>query len=191
MSFRRNLFFVLLLFISISVSAQTFRLAHTLTDNIPPATNLTLTLDGSFLAEGDEEGNIAFRNADNGTVMNKSPAHSQAVNSLNFDSTGRLLVSTSLNGEIRIYDFATWQIRNRYKSAGEGMRFALFSIADGFIYFNNNERLWKIRSDFNRDAEEAFVSPEAITSAVILPDRSALIFSAGKYVNVMNTRNDM
>jgi WD40 repeat protein len=170
--------------------AQLFKLANTLNDNNPPATYLKVKPDGAFLIEGDEEGNILFRNAGNGNIQAKFPAHTQAINHIEFNSTGRLLVSTSLNGEVRVYDFERNRLLHRYKSPGEGMHFALFSIADGFIYFNNRNKLWKIRSDFNREAQEAFISPEPITSAVILPDRSALIFAAGNYINVLNTRND-
>src|SRR5690349_395517 len=134
MSFRKNFFSLLLICFSVSVSAQTFKLANSLADNNPPATILTMSMDGLRLIAGDEEGNITFRDKNDGTIQSKFPVHSQAINSLNFNSNGRLLVSTSLNGEIRIYDFQTTQTRHRYKSAGEGMRFALFSIADGFIY---------------------------------------------------------
>jgi WD40 repeat protein len=182
------LFFV---FIFSPCVAQLFKLANTLTDINPPTSYLKLKPDGAFLVAGDEEGNIHFRDAANGIIQTKFPVHSQAINHIEFNSTGRLLVSTSLNGEIRVYDFVRNRLLHRYKSPGEGMRFALFSIADGFIYFNNRNKLWKIRSDFNREAEEAFISLEPITSAVILPDRSALIFAAGNYVNVLNTRTDV
>jgi WD40 repeat protein len=188
----KNLFsYFFLSLIFTSCTAQLFKLSNTLNENSPPATYLKLKPDGSLLTEGDEAGNILFRDVINAEIKNIFPLHSQAINHIDFNSTGRLLVSTSLNGEIRIYDFVKGRILHRYKSQGEGMRFALFSIADGFIYFNNRNKLWKIRSDFNRDAGEAFISPEPISSAVILPDRSALIFSAGNYVNVLNTRNDV
>src|SRR5206468_5015403 len=110
-------------------------------------------------------------------------AHSQAINYLGFNSTGRLLISTSANGEIRVFDFMKDRIIHRlYSQDYEGIRFALFSIADGFIYFNGKGRLYKTRSDLNQEVQKIYDFTDSITSAVITDDRNALILSLGKYL---------
>jgi WD40 repeat protein len=187
------IFFFLFLF-SFSIltsSAQLFKLATTLKDNNPPATVLKIKPGGASLVEGDEGGNLILRNIDNGNIQKNIPSHSASINHIDFNSTGRLVVSSSVNGEIRVYDFIRERTLHRYKAETTNMRFALFSIADGFVYYNTNDKLWKIRSDFNREAENVHISPQPITSAVITPDRNALIFSSGNYVNVLSTRSDV
>jgi WD40 repeat protein len=188
----RQKFFLFTLFLlsHIYSSGQLFKLANTLTDNNPAATVLKLKPGGAFLVEGDEAGNLIFRSTDNGSILKSTPVHSAAVNNIDFNSTGRLAVTSSANGEIRIYDFQQDRILNRHKVETTNMRFAVFSIADGFIYYNTANKLWKIRSFFGRDAEELFVSSEPITAAVMTRDRNSIIFTSGNYIHVLNTRTD-
>ena len=71
------------------------------------------------------------------------------------------------------------------------MRFVLFSIADGFIYFNGNNRLYKTRSDLTQKVEKIINENDTIYDAVITNDRSSLIYSTGNVLKVMNTRTDV
>jgi WD40 repeat protein len=187
---KRFFLLFLLLFSSHLSSAQLFKLSNTLTDNNPAATVLKLKPDGTMLVEGDEAGNLILRRADNGSIIKTTSAHSAAINNIDFNSTGRLAVSSSQNGEIRIYDFQSDRFLNHYKVETTNMRFAVFSIADGFIYFNTSDKLWKIRSYFNREAEELFVSAQPITAAAMTHDRNSIIFTSGNYIYVLNTRTD-
>jgi WD40 repeat protein len=180
----------LFLFSFLISSAQLFKLANTVTDNNPPATILKLKPDGAFLVEGDEAGNLIFRNIHDGSIIKKITVHSTAINNIDFNSTGRLAVTSSANGEIRIYDFQQDRVLNRHKVETANMRFAVFSIADGFIYYNTSNKLWKIRSFFGREPEELFVSSQPITTAIMTPDRNSIIFTSGNYIHVLNTRTD-
>jgi WD40 repeat protein len=143
------------------------------------------------MVQGNTDGSIFFRSIDDGSFLKQISPHSAAINYLGFNSTGRLLISTSANGQIRIFDFFQNKIIHRLESSNyEGIRFALFSIADGFIYFNGKGRLYKTRSDLTQEVLKIYDFTDSISAGVITDDRSALIISLGKYIYVINTRTD-
>lgn len=154
----------------------------------------TMTVDAgrSRLIAGDVNGNIYFRNLANGTLQKKVKSHTTRVNTLAFNSTGKLLISSTADGEIKIFDFEKDRIiQSIYSPDYSGMRFVLFSIADGFIYFNGNNRMYKTRSDLTQKVDKILEENDTIYDAVITSDRSSLIYSTGKVLKVMNTRTDL
>lgn len=147
--------------------------------------------DEPVLIQANTDGSLIFRSAVSGSVENKVSSHSKAINNLDFNTTKNLLISTSSNGEIRVYDFAKKQIINRLSSSQyEGMKFAAFSIADGFIYFNGYNRLYKTRSDLTQEVLKIYDFTDSINAGIIAPDRSALIIALGKFIYVINPRSD-
>ena len=66
----------------------------------------------------------------------------------------------------------------------------LFSIADGFIYFNGNNKLFKTRSDLSQTVNQIYNESDTLYDAVITNDRSSLIFTCGNIIKVLNTRTD-
>ena len=144
-----------------------------------------------FLIVGDTKGELYFHDLSSGKIVEKLKAHAAEVCRLQFNSNGKLLISATRDGEIKIYDFSRGKIIQAiYSPDYSGIRFVLFSIADGFIYFNGNNRLYKTRSDLTQNVSEILNEKDTITDAVITSDRSSLIFSSGTKLKVLNTRTD-
>ena len=171
--------------------AQLFKLAGTLRDFSSNPSLLVAKPDEPVLVQGNSDGSLIFRSAITGELESKIQAHAKPVNGIDFNTTNDLLISTSVNGEICVYDFAEKKIINRL-SAPEysGMKFAAFSIADGFIYFNGYNRLYKTRSDLTQGIAKIYDFTDSINAGVITPDRKALIIALGKYIYVINPRTD-
>src|SRR5205814_733518 len=143
--------------------------------------------DEPVLVQANTDGSLIFRSAFTGLIENQTAAHTKAINNLDFNTTNNLLFSTSANGEIRVYDFNKKKIINQLtNSQYEGMKFGDFSIADGFIYFNGYNRLYKTRSDLTQEVIKIYDFNDSINAGVITPDRTALILALGKHLYVIN-----
>lgn len=143
------------------------------------------------LIAGDQKGNLYFYDLSTNEFVRKIQAHGAAVCQLRFNSTGRLLISSTADGEIKIYDFDKEKIIQAiYSPDYSGIHFVLFSIADGFIYFNGNNRLYKTRSDLTQTVNKIYDETDTLYDAVITSDRSSLIYSTGNKIKVLNTRTD-
>ena len=174
------------------VQGQLFILSGSFNDLNSPITSLKISPKGKLLIAGDANGFISFRDAVSGQHVISMKAFDSAVECINFNSTGELMVIASPDGEIKIYDFRQSKfIHSLYSPAYSGIRFALFSIADGFIYFNSQGRLYKSRSDLSQIPAKVYQFDSAITNAVVTSDRSALIFSCENSMYVLNTRTDV
>ncbi len=180
-----------LLFLYLGANAQLYKLSKTLRDFNSNPVLLISKPDQPILIQGNADGSMIFRSALNGTIESKISAHTHAANNFDFNTTNNLLISTSSNGEIRVYDFEQKKIINQL-SAPEysGMKFAAFSVADGFIYFNGYNRLYKTRSDLTQEVLKIYDFTDSINAGVITPDRSALILALGKFLYVINPRTD-
>ena len=175
-----------------SMYGQLFKQISRLTDAEAGICSMTVDEGRTQLIAGDVKGNLYFRSLSNGVLLKKIKAHNAAINTLAFNSNGKLLISSTSDGEIKIFDFAKDQIiQSIYSPDYSGMRFVLFSIADGFIYFNGNGRLYKTRSDLTQKVDKIMEESDTIYAAVITKDRSSLIYSTGNLLKVMNTRTDM
>ena len=186
-------FAVLILFCTaqLPVHAQLYKLAKTVRDFSSNPSLLIAKSDEPILIQGNSDGSIIFRSAYTGEIQNKISAHSKAINSFDFNTTNNLLISTCAKGEIRVYDFESKKIINKLTAPEySGMKFAAFSIADGFIYFNGYNRLYKTRSDLTQQIIKIYDFTDSINAGVITPDRAALIIALGKYIYVINTRTD-
>ena len=152
---------------------------------------MTTDSEKKLLIAGDEKGNIYFYDLNSGKQINRISAHAAAVSQLRFNSTGRLLISATSDGEIKIFDFERNKIVQAiYSPEYSGIGFVLFSIADGFIYFNGNNKLFKTRSDLSQSVNQINSEKDTLFDAVITTDRSSLIYSAGNVIKVLNTRTD-
>lgn len=190
-SFSKIISVFIFIVLSNNADAQLFKLASTISDLNSPVTCITLSFDGSMLITGDAEGSIVFRDSGSGKIIATEKVFNSAVDNMTFNSTGQLMIVSSRDGEIKIYDFEQKKfIQSLYSPDYSDMRFALFSIADGFIYFNGQGRLYKTRSDLTQPVVKIYECDSTITNAVITDDRSALIFTCGNTIKVLNTRTD-
>ena len=154
-------------------------------------TTMTKDPGKKYLLAGDTYGNIYFHDLISGAFIKKIKVHGAAVSCMQFNSTGQLLISSTNDGEIKIYDFNKERIIQAiYSPDYSGIHFVLFSIADGFVYFNGNNRLFKTRSDLTQNVVEVLHESDTLQDAVITNDRSALIYAIGGYLKVLNTRTD-
>lgn len=172
--------------------AQEYRIFSEFNDEGSGITVMAMDPSRTRLICGDENGDISFRDIRDGKLIRKVKVHEAPVNSLSFNSNGRLMISSTKDGEIKIFDFNAGNIIQAvYSPDYSGIHFVLFSIADGFIYFNGDNRLYKTRSDLTQKVDKILEEEDTLYDAVITSDRSALIFSTGKLLKVLNTRNDM
>ena len=147
--------------------------------------------DKSMLVAGDSKGKIYLYDLISNKLIKKIDAHSSPIANLKFNSNENLLISSTEDGEIKIYDFSKSQImQSIYSPDYSGINFVLFSIADGFIYFNGNNKLYKTRSDLSQKVDLIFDQTDSLYDAVITSNRNSLIFSCGNSIRILNTRTD-
>ncbi len=184
------LFFFLICFQRISL-AQNFSPQNFLDNHDGGITALIKDPINHLLIAGDLKGKIYIYDLTDDHLIKKIDAHHSPINNLIFNSNANLLLSSTQDGEINIYDFKQEKIiQSIYSPNYSGINFVLFSIADGFIYFNGNNHLFKTRSDLTQTVNTLFDETDTIFDAVITGDRSALIYCSGNSIKVLNTRND-
>lgn len=187
---RKEIYFFFLFLFNYS-TAQLYQPVLVSGDHEGGITVLTKDPGKKYLIAGDTKGNLYLHDLNTGELVQKIKAHGAAVSRLQFNSNGKLLISATHDGEIKIFDFSRDKIIQAIFSPDYfGIRFVLFSIADGFIYFNGDKRLYKTRSDLTQNVNEILNENDTITDAVITSDRSSLIFSTGTMLKVLNTRTD-
>lgn len=171
--------------------AQDYQLVSTLTDNDGPVTVLLHHPGLNLVINGDETGKIYFRDAITGQLKRKIQSNASSIDVLSLNSNGRLMIIASGDGELKVFDFHKDAIiQSIYSPDYSGINFALFSIADGFIYFNSGGRMFKTRSDLTQKVSLVFQEELPISDAVISRDRGSVIYSTGNSLKVMNTRTD-
>lgn len=154
-------------------------------------TTLISNRDKTLLVAGDSKGKIYLYDLTTNKLLKKIDAHTSPIANLKFNSNENLLISSTIDGEIKIYDFAKSQIiQSIYSPDYSGINFVLFSIADGFIYFNGNNKLYKTRSDLSQKVELIFEQTDSLYDAVITSNRNSLIFTCGNSIRILNTRTD-
>ncbi|REJ82433.1 MAG: hypothetical protein DWQ33_07555 [Bacteroidetes bacterium] len=157
-----------------------------------PVTTLFRNVHSNKLICGYENGEIAFRDLSDGKELRRFKAHGNAVKTIGLNSNGRLMISSTSDGEIKIFDFDKNEyIQGIFSPDYSNMNFVLFSIADGFIYFNSGRRMYKTRSDLTQKVNLVMEDAEVLNAAIITPDRNSLIFAAGNKLKVLNTRSDI
>jgi WD40 repeat protein len=192
MTIKKGYCLLILIFFSKNLFSQNYKLFSTFENHESGITVMTKDPGNKFLIAGDKKGNLYFHDFKTGNFIKSIAAHQSPVSLLQFNSNGRLLISATEDGEIKIYDFDKEKIiQSIYSNNYSGIHFVLFSIADGFIYFNGNKKLYKTRSDLTQPVMEIAYENDTITDAVITSDRSSLIYSCGSIIKVMDTRTDI
>jgi WD40 repeat protein len=146
--------------------------------------------DGQSVVAGDASGGLYIYRKESGREIVHWEGHKTGIRSIAFNSTGKLMLTAS-PGELRIWSLPERTLLHQLTDPRyEDIRFALFSIADGFIYFSSGSRLYKTRSDLQKQVSLIVDFPDPLTSAVISDDRAALVVASGSAVRVLNTRSD-
>lgn len=187
----RNFFLAFFFCLCLNVSPQTYQVNTVIENHEGGISVMTKDPAKKYLIAGDTKGILYLHDFITGKIVKSIKAHGAEVCQLQFNSTGKLLISATQDGEIKIFDFEKDKIIQAiFSPSYSGIRFVLFSIADGFVYFNGNNRLYKTRSDLSQKVFEILTENDTLTDAVITNDRSALIYSTGTYLKVLNTRTD-
>lgn len=188
---KKILFLALLFALIKSADGQNYNAIETINGHEGGITIMTTDLNKQYLIAGDNAGKLYLYDLANDKLLQKVDAHSNPVSQLCFNSTGQLLLSATQDGEIKIFDFEKHKIiQSIYSPDYSGISFVLFSIADGFIYFNGYNKLFKTRSDLTQKVEAIYSETDSLFDAVITTDRSSLIYSCGNKIKVLNTRTD-
>jgi hypothetical protein len=170
------------------VSAQEYHLVKTLDRNADITCFVQADLTGEIIA-GDGNGTLSFFDPATGNLLREIHAHDHAVRQLAFNSTGKLLMSVS-SVEIKIWDLESGNLLHRLANQNADIRFALFSIADGFIYFCSSTRLYKTRSDLALVPQILYDFTDPVYAGAIPIDRSVLILATGNNIRLIDTRSD-
>ena len=179
------------LFSVFSVQAQPYKLRGVVEGISSGITCLVSNEMGDEVMAGDQSGNM-YRVGIDGRIEQRVRGHATAIRGFAFNSTGRLLLSYAAH-DLKIWNASTLKAMHALdQQEYADIRFGVFSIADGFIYFNSGSRLYKTRSDLSQAVMRLYDFTESITGGVITPDRSVLIFSAGNKLPIQkNTRRPM
>lgn len=184
-------FTILLLLVGLNCFGQLFQTVNKFKHD-HALTLLTVSREQKIVIAGDEKGYLHFHQLETGYLIKSLKVHERAVAGIRFNSTGKLLISYTSDGEIKIFDFEKDKvIQSIYSPDYEGINFVLFSIADGFIYFNCKNKLYKTRSDLTQSVSLIREETDTIADGIITTDRSALIYAFGNKLRVINTRTDM
>ena len=171
--------------------AQHYELVYTLPDNDAAISYMATHPSKKMVIVGDQTGKLYFRDSKTGQLNRKIQAHTSPVHLLSFNSNGKLMITASNDGEIKIFDFETDAIiQSIFSPDYKGINFALFSIADGFLYFNSGNRIYKTRSDLTQKVNLLFQEQDTISGGVISSDRGSIIYSCNNQLKVMDTRTD-
>lgn len=183
--------FVFIVISTQAVVGQAYVQQNSFTEAVAGISAIAVNKNTNLLVCGDEKGNLYLRNLTDASLIKTLPAHGNAINTIKFNSTGKLMISSTVDGEIKIYDFEKDKIiQGIYSPDYNGIRFVLFSIADGFIYFNSKNRLYKTRSDLTQTVMMIAEYKDSLRAAVITTDRNSLILATGNQLKVINTRSD-
>src|ERR1041385_8013904 len=109
--------FCIFFFQNTTAIAQQYKYYKTVNDNHSSPSLLVSKPDESIMVQGNTDGSIILRSVKDGSYIKTITSHSRAISYLDFNSTGRLLISASANGEIKVYDFVRDSIINRLNSS--------------------------------------------------------------------------
>ena len=155
--------FLFILLITQHLFAQDYQPSSSFHNHDGGITTMISNRDKSMLVAGDSKGKIYLYDLISNKLIKKIDAHSSPIATLKFNSNENLLISSTEDGEIKIYDFSKSQIiQSIYSPDYSGMNFVLFSIADGFIYFNGNNKLYKTRSDLSQKVDLIFDQTDSL-----------------------------
>lgn len=185
-----KIFLILTFIFHFSSFAQHFKIAKTIDGFDSGISKLFLDETRGVLIAGDNAGNLTLYSSDSAILLSQTKAHSSAIHSISFNSTGKLMLTAS-SDELKIWNVGELKLLHSYRDTNlTGIGFASFSIADGFIYFSSGSKLYTSRSDFKKEIQKLVDFTDSITAGVITNDRSALILATGKTLRVVNTRTD-
>jgi RNA polymerase sigma factor (sigma-70 family) len=111
-------------------------------------TDVTLSLDGTRLAEGDNtKGVVRVWGATTGKEVSRFEGHQGGIYAVAFSPDGKFLASGGLDKTVRLWDLATGKELRRFEGHKESVRFVAFS-PDGRSLVSGGDdktvRLWEV-----------------------------------------------
>ena len=118
------------------LQAQDLRQAYRVEHPGRAMTVLVASPDGQSVVAGDDKGTLYLFRKEDGKETDRWEGHRGDVRSIAFNSTGRLMLTTA-PGELRIWSLPDRTLLHQLTDPRfADIRFSLFAIADGFIYFS-------------------------------------------------------
>src|SRR5205085_4011338 len=105
MSFKAGITFLLIFFYSNLVRAQSYKADTVYENHAGGITVMTNDPANKYLIAGDDKGYLYFHDFKTGAFLKRIKTHDAPVSQLRFNSNGKLLISATEDGEIKIYDF--------------------------------------------------------------------------------------
>lgn len=89
------------------IDAKTRVTLRKLANHKEAANAIAWSLDGAFVATGDETGRVWVENAGSGAKVREYRDHTRGVQKVSFNSLGNTLISTGKDDSVRIYDLTS------------------------------------------------------------------------------------
>lgn len=133
---------------------------------------------GNFGLVGSSLGGVAVYNMQSGILRKKFAGHTQSVTGIAVDSLNRFMITTSLDGQVRFYNFKTGALEHRIKLDSSATQMNLHLGSDLLAISLDNLSIVVIDIQTKKTVRELWGHSNRITSFDFSPD-GRWIISAG------------
>ncbi len=159
----------------IQIGSQLFeQYRHTVDESVSLVTSAAYSYDAKYKAVGYELGSIRIsKNYGSEIVLN---GHGGSVNDVHFSQDGRLLVSSSADQSIKVWELKTWKELLTLKGHKGEVNSAVFSRDNKYVFSGSNDqtiRQWSIRSKKTVRVLKGHAG--AVNALAVSPDNRYLI----------------
>ncbi|MES2838158.1 MAG: hypothetical protein V4667_11580 [Bacteroidota bacterium] len=172
------LFTFLILFGILKITvAQKFKNIQTLTGHPGKIEVITYSPDGKYLISSDSKGVIIFWDILNQKQIQKIQAHDSKISNISFNKRGNLMLTATENGDLKIWDWRKYKELNSTSFSYPGrITFAYFDALDNNVYFDFNQGIYCISTDFKDAAKLLYKCKNYSTCGAFSPDGKHLVF---------------
>lgn len=133
---------------------------------------------GNFGLVGSSLGGVAVYNMQSGLLRKKFVGHTQSVTGIAIDSLNRMLITTSLDGQVRFYNFKTGKLEHRIKLGSSATEMNLHLGSDLLAISLDNLSIVVIDIQTKKTVRELWGHSNRITSFDFSPDGRWIISAA-------------
>lgn len=133
---------------------------------------------GNFGLVGSSLGGVAIYNLQSGMLRKKFAGHSQSVTGITIDNLNRTLITTSLDGQVRFYNFKTGALEHRIALGSSATEMNLHHGSDLLAISLDNLSIVVIDIQTKKTVRELWGHTNRITTFDYSPDGRWIISSA-------------
>lgn len=155
-------------------------------------TAYTFSPDGSKLALGGQGDDIIVHSVPElDKIKMVKKAHSEFVLSTRFSPSGKLLVSTGYEQQLRFWDTATWSLLSDLPLEHQGVQGLAFSNDGAILAITSDHLVTLVEVEARRIIHKEKITPKGVYCAAFSPDgRWLVVGAADKRLRIWDLRNN-